>query len=184
VLGVAVQACTAKRDSAAAGSDTNAREAKPTTAIQGGSVPDAEARLAAFLESALEFNARQDFESLMACVPDGQTDRYAALARYRVLGSSQRGDTVNTSAEIVTVAEETGDPHVAGGYVTTVRTRTDTLHWAMKADSSSGKWGVCGYSREGLSFGHYGSDRDTRWTPRGFSWARVKQIAESVHASP
>jgi hypothetical protein len=82
----------------------------------------------------------------------------------------------------VTVAEEIGDPHVAGKYVTTVRTRTDTLHWAMTRNSS-GKWGVCGYSREGLGFGHYGSDRDTRWTPSGFSWARVKQIAESVHAS-
>jgi hypothetical protein len=117
----------------------------------------------------------------MACVPDGQTDRYATLARYQVLNSALRGDSVDASAEVVTVAEEVGDPHAASKYVTTVRTRVDTLHWVMTRDSTSGKWGVCGYPKEGLGFGHYGDDRNTRWEPRTASWAQVRQLAESLH---
>jgi hypothetical protein len=159
--------------------DTGRSESLPPPADQRARVPQAEAQLAAFLERALETSPKQDFESLMACIPDGQTDRYVALAHYRVLGSTQRQDTVDATAEVVTVAEEVSDPHSASGYVTTVRIRRDTLHWVMTRHAND-KWGVCGYPREGIGFGHYGTDRTTRWIPPGFSWARVRQLADSV----
>lgn len=159
--------------------DTGRSESLAPPVDQHPRVPQAEARLAAFLERALETSPRQDFESLMACIPDGQTDRYVALAHYRVLRSTHQQDTVDVTAEVVTVAEEVGDPHSATGYVTTVRVRRDTLHWVMTRGAND-TWGVCGYPREGIGFGHYGTDRTTRWIPPGFPWARVRQLADSV----
>lgn len=174
-------ACSGQRDSAATVVDTSARKAVSSVAQRGGRVPEAEARLAAFLEGSLETSPPAETNLLMACVPDGQTDRYATLARYQVLNSTLRGDSADASAEVVTVAEEVGDPHAANRYATTVRIRVDTLHWVMTRDSTAGKWGVCGYSKQGLAFGHYGDDRNTRWNPASGSWARVHQLAESLH---
>ena len=119
----------------------------------------------------------------MACRPDGQTDSYLTLARYKVLDAQLHGDTVDGAAEVVTVAEERGDPNAAHRYVTQVRVRTDTLHWKLVRDSV-GRWGVCGYSREGYDFGHYGDESNTRWVPRQGTWDRVRRLADSVHRSP
>lgn len=174
-------ACSSQRDSKAARIDTTGAKRGAVVLEHGGRVPEAEARLAAFLEGSLETSPPTETNLLMACVPDGQTDRYATLARYQVLNSALRGDSVDASAEVVTVAEEVGDPHAASKYVTTVRTRVDTLHWVMTRDSVTGKWGVCGYPKEGLGIGHYGDDRNTRWEPRTASWAQVRQLAESLH---
>lgn len=118
-------------DSAKRPHDTTAAFA---SSIRKQSSPDC--RLAAFLAGARVSNARLNFESLMTCDPDGQTDRYVSLAAYRILGSHQRGDTVDAAAEVVTVAEEQGDPHAADRYVTEVRTRVDTLHWVMTRDAT------------------------------------------------
>ena len=78
------------------------------------------------------------------------------------------------------MAEETGHPHAADRYLTKVRVRIDTLHWVMARDSTSHAWGVCGYSKEGFGFGNYGSDNNTEWVPPKASWARVRQVAESI----
>ena len=174
-------ACSGRPDSATTRADTPAAKVASAAAMQGRRVPEVEMHLAAFLEGSLETSPPTETNLLMACVPDGQTDRYATLARYQVLNSSLRGDSAEASAEVVTVAEEGGDPHVANRFVTTVRIRVDTLHWLMARDSTPGKWGVCGYSKEGLAFGHYGDDRNTRWNPSMASWARVRQLAESLH---
>ena len=176
----ALTACGGSRDARAtqAGSASSAQ-----SVAQGGRVPDAEERLGAFLEGSLETSPPTETNALMACVPDGQTDRYLTLARYRVLTSALRGDSVDAAAEAVTVAEETGHPHAANRYLTKVRVRTDTLHWVMARDSASHKWGVCGYSKEGFAFGHYGSDNNTDWTPPKETWARVRQLAESLHTT-
>ncbi|MEJ7812824.1 MAG: hypothetical protein WKG32_20590 [Gemmatimonadaceae bacterium] len=147
-------------------------------------VQGAEARLAVFLGEALQTNKRYGFDSLMACIPDGQTDRYLALARYRVLGSTLAGDTATAWAEVLTVAEETEDPDIAGRYLAIARTRTDTLRWRMVRDSVSGQWGVCGYSVEGYGFGHYGTDENTGWVPAGGSWGQVRQRADSLRRLP
>ena len=177
-----LSACGGQRGSAAAPADTKPGKVASAGLTQGGRVPEAEARLAAFLEGSLESSPPTETNLLMACVPNGQTDRYTTLARYRVLNSALRGDSVDASAEVVTVAVEVGDPHAANKYVTTVRTHVDTLHWVMAHDTAGDTWGVCGYSKEGLGFGHYGNDRDTRWNPPNWSWARVRQTAESLRA--
>jgi hypothetical protein len=172
--------CTGQRDSQTGRIDTSGAKSVATVLKQGSRVPGAEARLSAFLRGSLETSPPTETNLLMACVPDGQTDRYVTLARYRVLSSASRGDSVDASAEAVTVAEEVGDPHAASKYVATVRVRVDTLHWVMVRDSATGKWGVCGYPKEGVGFGHYGDEQDTRWEPPTASWARVRQLAESM----
>lgn len=177
----ALLACGGRRDSSASAVDTSPRKAASLVTVQGSRVPEAEARLAAFLDESLETSPPTETNLLMACVPDGQTDRYETLARYRVLNSALRGDSADASAEVMTVAEEVGDPHFVGKYATTVRIRVDTLHWVMTRDSADSKWGVCGYPKEGVGFGHYGNDRNTRWNPPSGSWARVRQLAESLH---
>ncbi len=173
-------ACGAKRDSSAT-PDTATSKPQSPTASQGGRISEVETRLAAFLEGSLETSPPIETNALMACVPDGQTDRYVTLARYQILNSALRGDSADAAAEVVTVAEEVGYPHAAEKYAATVRIRTDTLHWVMTRDSASAKWGVCGYPKEGLGFGHYGDDRNTRWNLPGGSWSRVRQLAESLH---
>jgi hypothetical protein len=143
----------------------------------------AAARLELYLSGALTTRPKLTFDSLQSGQPEGQTDRYVALATYRVLDTVWRDDTIEAAAEVVTVAEETGDPHSVNRYITTVRIRTDTLHWSMTRDSATGVWGVCGYPHEGVGFGHYGSDDQTKWEPPRQSWRRVRQMAESLQAS-
>lgn len=147
-------------------------------------VPEAEARLGEFLEASLESDTERDPDVLMACVPDGMTDRTLALARYKVLESSRLKDTVYAAAEVTTVAEETQDPKVYAGYLVTLHVRTDTLHWRMTRDSASGKWGVCGYSVEGYGFGRYGADSLTKWSPPGASVQRMRALVDSLRGVP
>jgi hypothetical protein len=135
-----------------------------------------------FLEHALESKAPLSFEDYMSCLPNGQTDRYVTLAKYRILSTHKAVDSVRAVAEVVTVAEETGHPHKLDHYVTTVRTRTDTVHWTLVRDAR-GEWGVCGYSREGVSLGHYGDDTDTDWKPTISSWKRVREIVAEIQRS-
>jgi hypothetical protein len=145
-------------------------------------VPDAERRLAMFLEGS-QSGSSSGPDSLWSCHPDGMTDRYLTLATSRVLDSSQQGDTVIARAEVTTVASEVGDPKVAYRYVTTVRTRTDTMEWKMTRDST-GKWGVCDYPLQRVGFGNYGNDAHTTWKPAGYTWSRVERIADSIRARP
>lgn len=170
-----VGSCRSRSERATAGFAS-----KPSAHQSGQRVPQAEARLALFLKGSLETSPPTETNLLMSCVPDGQTDHYLTLAKFQVLGSVLRGDTVDAAAEVTTVADETGAPHAVNRFVTKVRVRTDTLHWDMTRDSSNGQWGVCGYSREGFGFGHNGSDATTRWLPEGESWPRVHQLAESL----
>jgi hypothetical protein len=58
-----------------------ARASAPASSAQGSRVPEAEERLRAFLEGSLETSPPTETNALMACVPDGQTDRYLTLAR-------------------------------------------------------------------------------------------------------
>lgn len=174
-------ACGHRRDARA--TPTKGALVAPMGNARGVRVSEAEVRLAAFLKGSLEISPPTETNALMSCVPDGQTDRYLTLARYRVLGSALRGDSVDAAAEVVTVAEETGSPNVANRYVTRVRIRTDTLHWVMVRDSASKKWGVCGYAKEGFGFGHYGDDVNTDWLPPSETWAHVRQLAESVYTA-
>jgi hypothetical protein len=142
-------------------------------------VPDAERRLAAYLQAALKSDSTSDPDDFMACVPDGMTDRTLVLASYRVVASSRVRDTVYASAEIASVAEERRDPEVYYGYIAELRVRTDTLRWRMIRDGT-GVWGACGYSLEGYGLGRYGVDSLTRWVPTGGSLDRMNELIDSV----
>jgi hypothetical protein len=150
-----------------------------STGDEGARVPDAERRLAAYLQAALTSDSTSDPDDFMACVPDGTTDRTLVPARYRVVASSRVRDTVYASAEITSVAEERRDPEVYYGYIAELRVRTDTLRWQMIRDGTGG-WGVCGYSLEGYGLGRYGSDSLTRWLPREGSLHRMNELIDSV----
>lgn len=145
-------------------------------------VPDAERRLAAYLQAALKSDSTTDPDNFMACIPDGMTDRTLVPASYRVVASSRVQDTVYASAEITSVAEERRDPDVYYGYIAELRVRTDTLRWRMTRDGTGG-WGVCGYSVEGYGLGRYGVDSLTRWLPAGGSLHRMNELIDSVQQS-
>jgi len=140
---------------------------------------EAESQLRAFLEISTITTPHATRDSLWACDPDYLAEFYLAVAEYRVLTSTVYGDSVVVAAEVVSVAEETLHPHVTYGYLTKVRIRTDTLHWVMKP-RRDGTWGVCEYSVEGYGLGHYGKDDDTEWDPAGWSWGRVRLMADSI----
>lgn len=144
--------------------------------------PEVEARLAEFLQASVESDTGPDPDLFMACVPEGMTDRTLVLARYRVLHSTLERDAVYAAAEVTSVAEETQNPDVYAGYLATLRIRTDTLHWRMTRDSTSGKWGVCGYAVEGYGFGRYGRDSLTTWSPPGASSHAMRAIVDSLRA--
>ena len=177
-----VVACTQRTSKTGVPGDTSRGSGNAPTELLH-EVPQAEHRLGRYLAAALDTKDNGDPSAYMSCVPMGQTDRYLTLARYRVLNSVLRGDTADVSAQVVTVAEERWAPHAASNYVTTVRIRTDTLHWAMTTDSSTKQWGVCGYPNEGVGFGHYGDDQQTVWTPPGMTWSRVRQMVDSISRS-
>jgi hypothetical protein len=173
-------ACPRSRNQAGVGgTDTTVSSRQPS---QGSRVPEAEQRLAAYLEASLEVGSilPKSVDSLVTCVPEGMVEPLFTLAKYRVLSSAARRDTIDASAAVVTVAKEETDPHVDGRYVTAIRVHEDTLHWSLVRDSSS-RWIVCGISREGYDFGHYGEDRNTTWLPKNGSWEIVRTLADSVH---
>lgn len=140
-----------------------------------------QSRLRDFLAASLESGTPQETTALMACTADGQTDRYLTLASFRVLGATSYRDSADAAAQVVTIAEEEGNPHAAGRYSTSVRVKVDTLHWLMLRDTVNGLWGVCGYSKEGFGFGHYGIDSNTDWRPKKNSWAHLHTLADSIH---
>jgi len=156
------------------------QEVGPTDGMR---VPAAEQRLAAYLEASLEWGSglpKGAADSLMVCVPEGMVEPLYALAKYRVISSTARGDTVEAKAAVVTVARQDGDRHKDGRYLAEIQIRQDTLHWAL-VKNAHGSWTVCGISKEGFDFGHYGEDTSTTWTSPGGSWLAVRALADSVH---
>lgn len=163
------------------GDHRGAGDASTPAAKQDGRVPEAEQRLAAYLEVSLVSAPATHIEldTLMACVPENMSDPIFSLADYRVLSSRQRGDTADATAVVTTVAEETGDMKAADRRVATERVKQDTLHWTMVRDAK-GRWGACGRSKEGYDFGSYGTDANTRWQPPGASRKTMLALADSI----
>lgn len=156
------------------------QEARPSLAR----VPEAEAQLAKYLEASLETTPKSphSFDGLWTCAPDGMVSPVFTLAKYQILSSRRHEDTVEASAVATTVAEEDGDPHIYDGRVVTKRVAEDTLHWSLIRDSASGHWIVCGISKEGFDFGHYGNEQNTTWRPTGTSWKEIRALVDSIRA--
>jgi hypothetical protein len=152
------------------------------TAAARGGVPGAEQALDVYLAASIEGAPdprRRD--SLDACPPDGAIEPIYTLAAFRILSSSaSHPDAAEVLARVTTVAQESGDPHVANRKVAVQRVQVDTLHWTVIRNPKYGRWSVCGISREGVDFGHYGSDSNTTWTPPGASWRAVHALADSI----
>jgi len=184
VASVLFAACRGDRNESGADSLSALKrpDASRLSPVRKSGVPDSAAmsRLALYLKSALITNAVNREDTLYTCVPDELPERHLALATFRVLGAASSGDSALASAEVTSVAEESLDTVAAISYVTTVRTRVDTLQWEMTRSVKNGQWGVCGFSRNGADFRIYGTDRQTRWIPPGNSWAAVKITAQKL----
>lgn len=173
----ALGACS--RQGAAGDAKTDTTSASTQAAI---GVSSAESRLAAFLSASLEGSAKVgNSDTLRVCTPDGAVEPLLALADFRILSSSGRGDTVDAAALITTVAEEKSHPKRVDYYLTTVDVRQDTARWKMVRSGPAHAWTVCGISNEATDFGHYGNDRNTSFLPQGMSWSKIDHLADSIH---
>ncbi len=96
------------------------------------------------------------------------------MAKWGLLSTEIRGDTVVARVVVTTVAEQDIDRRAQDRFVARTRVRTDVLEWdVVPADDG---WMVC----NGIRFGYRGADSLTRWIPEGSSYARAKALADSV----
>lgn len=144
-------------------------------------IPDAERRVAEYLEGAVFTEASSAPEELVTC-ETADTYPLLALAKYRVLGSEMNGDTALVEAEVTSVATVEQDPEVADGLVVQRGIRTDTLHWGLLRESPQGPWRICGYSREFVDFmvPRYLEDATVKWIPRETSWQSLSSAVDSL----
>lgn len=99
------------------------------------------------------------------------------LARYEVMETRLRGDTVVARASVTTVAEQDVDRRSFERFVARQRVRTDVLEWDVIPTGDG--WQVC----NGIRFGYRGADSLTRWLPEGASIVTARALADSVRAS-
>jgi len=138
----------------------------------------AEATVSTYLRQAVMLASRMAPDSLQVCAAYGGGDPQVALAKGRVLGSALKGDTAMVRAEVVTVARVTLSPD--GPYEVREAVKTDTLSWALIRPAGSARWGICGFSREGVGFVRPQYLGPTaRWL-NGASLASVTKLADSV----
>jgi hypothetical protein len=118
-------------------------------------------------------------DTLFSCDVVGLAERSLGLAWAQVLDVNVTGDSAKASAEVVSVAEQREsllDPNMN---TVTMGLRVDTLHWRLTKDTA-GRWGVCGYSSEGVDFMWGGLDVRRTWEPAGASLEAAKALADSV----
>jgi hypothetical protein len=142
---------------------------------------DAARRFQAFLEASRIGNPAPVPDSLIACDPEWAAEQNVALAAYKVVGITGRGDSLTATAQVTTVAEEQKQTNEADGYVLRQRVGSRVLHWTLVRNPATGKYGVCNYSVEGVDFLRASpSAHVTRWIPAGASWTTVRALADSV----
>ncbi len=119
-------------------------------------------------------------DSLDACPDANATDPAYFLAAARVLGSDAQGSRVLVKTQVVTVGQlrQTTD-----GFAIHVGSRVDTATWVALRDSSSGRWGTCGASQEGIDFARMIAPVGTTWQPPSATWKTVAALADSVRAA-
>jgi len=137
----------------------------------------------AFLNESRVTNENHVPDSLFTCDVPGMTDRRIGLASSEVLSVDLRGDSALASAWVVSVADETESGEVADLNVATIDVRTDTLQWRLTRNPQTGRWGVCGYSLEGVDFMWGGRNVRRTWRPQGASLERARAMADSIRLS-
>jgi hypothetical protein len=166
--------------SAASGPPPGQTAAAPDAATRA-AIDSARRSLDGFLHGSLDRASPPDYERYYACSPDGQNNYSLTLVDYHILDVKPRGrDTVAATAAVTSIATESDSATGGKSWHVVVGVREDTMTWLMTRNDSTHRWGVCGYSTEGWGFGHWGDDADSRWTPRGMSWARVHALADSL----
>jgi hypothetical protein len=139
-------------------------------------VRDAEHAFMGFLNASRDgySGARIVWDTIMGCDPPKEPAfPLTMLARFSVLPSGMRGDTVVASAAVVSVAEQNEDERRPGRYIAMQRVRTDTLEWDVVPDQASGRWLVC----NGIQFGFVGSDSLTIWRGQATSALMARELA-------
>lgn len=135
---------------------------------------DIVATLAAYLEAARAGTAEAVPESLLACDVDWDAETGRALAAYRALDTEVYADTALARAQVITVADivtpDTGTFRIVVPYV-----RVDTLSWQLV--KHGGRWGICGYSRQGVGFARL------RYLPSGTVWQGGATLESVLHAA-
>jgi hypothetical protein len=134
--------------------------------------------LAAYLDASREGSAnREKLAELTACPGGADAAQGPMLAKFELLPTASRGDTVVGRAVVTTVAEQDVDRVHPGYFVARMRIRRDTLEWDVLR-SGSGGWVVC----NGLRFGLTAPDSLTAWRPAGASAATARALADSIAA--
>lgn len=143
----------------------------------------AESALVTFLEHSREGHGgvRARADSLLGChMADSLYQPIAMLADFRLLSSRQAGDTVVSLVDVVTVAEEEGEPGAADRFRATQRVAEDTVEFRMtRAPATPARWVVC----EGEQYGFWGADDNTTWDPPGASRRTARALADSIYAA-
>ena len=119
-------------------------------------------------------------EAVFDCSNQQQVLPVYALARWRVLDVTVRGDSADAAVEVLTLAEQSRSPADPRRWAATLRPALDTLHYTLGRPAPTSAYKVCGLPKEGVDFGQYGADGETDWTPRGASWDRVRAMADSI----
>jgi hypothetical protein len=102
------------------------------------------------------------WDSIWACPPDGPAGVSYWIAGYELLSVDIQGDTAVVAAEVTSVAEQRESSSTPYGSVVSPRTRIDTLHWEV-VRFPSGRPGVCGFARERVDLGMYGTPQNTEY---------------------
>jgi hypothetical protein len=144
------------------------------------------AQLERFLTAALESTPAGSsvFKDLQTCLPDAPSSVSLWVGDFRTPSFVWHGDTLVGQAPVVSIAEQKEDSTTTPRSVVFVRVRTDTLHWPMVFDSTSGRWKVCGFSTEGYDLGSYGLPTNTRFVPTTETRATLRARADSLRRSP
>lgn len=144
-------------------------------------VPEAEAVLQAYLESAVITHLDSTHvvpDSLTACGADGSPETGYFLAAARILSSRVVSDTARVTAEFTTVGRDSTPMDRPDGRVIVLEVRTDTATWPLVRRSVTRRWGVCGSDMDGDFVRMIG--RGLTWVPAGTGWAAVAQLSDSV----
>ena len=153
----------------------------PAAATPASPVAAAESALVTFLEHSRDGHAgpRATADSLLGCaMADTLYQPIAMLADFRLLSSRAAGDTVVALVDVVTVAEEDGDPAAADRFRATQRVDEDTVEFRMTRETAGRRrWLVC----EGEQYGFWGADASTTWDPPGASRRTARALADSVY---
>ena len=104
------------------------------------------------------------------------------LARGKVVGYSDEGDTLRAQLELLTVADQEPRSDSAYGSVVTARIKTETLALKLIPDSARRAWQICGQLSDGAVLGGSGRPDNTRYRPASRTRATLLRQIDSIQS--